>query len=158
MIEIDIPGFAELRLAHLVLDFNGTLARDGVLLEGVARRLSRLSRSVQVHVLTSETRGQAREELGELPCTVHVVRSGVGTEHEAKAQLARELGAARCACIGNGRNDRLLLAEAALGVAVLQAEGLAREALEAADLVMPDIASALDLLLEPLRLVATLRS
>ena len=35
MIEIDVPGFGALRLEHLVLDYNGTLACDGMLLEGV---------------------------------------------------------------------------------------------------------------------------
>lgn len=31
MIDIEIPGFAHLQLDHLVLDYNGTLARDGIL-------------------------------------------------------------------------------------------------------------------------------
>ena len=60
--------------------------------------------------------------------------------------------------VGNGRNDRLMLKEAALGIAVLQAEGAAAEALLAADVVAPDILAALDLLLAPEGLIATLRS
>ena len=36
MIEIDIPGYKTLHLEHLVLDYNGTLAVDGVLIDGVA--------------------------------------------------------------------------------------------------------------------------
>ena len=36
MIKIDIPDFGRLRLAHLVLDYNGTLAFDGHLLSEVA--------------------------------------------------------------------------------------------------------------------------
>lgn len=39
MIEIEIPGGETLRLEHLVLDFSGTLARDGRLLPGVRERL-----------------------------------------------------------------------------------------------------------------------
>ena len=60
--------------------------------------------------------------------------------------------------VGNGRNDRLMLKEAALGIALLQAEGAAGEALLAADVVAPDILAALDLLLAPDGLIATLRS
>jgi soluble P-type ATPase len=60
--------------------------------------------------------------------------------------------------LGNGRNDRLMLKEAALGIALLQAEGAAVEALLAADVVAPDILVALDLLLAPDGLIATLRS
>jgi soluble P-type ATPase len=44
-----------------------------------------------------------------------------------------------------------------LGICVLSIEGAAVETLLAADLVMPDIISALDLLEKPLRIVASLR-
>ena len=36
MIQLDIPGYGELRLQHLVLDVNGTIAAGGELVEGVA--------------------------------------------------------------------------------------------------------------------------
>lgn len=58
----------------------------------------------------------------------------------------------------NGRNDHRMLEAAALGVAVLQGEGASVEALMAADVVVPDILAALNLLLLPQRLIATLRS
>jgi soluble P-type ATPase len=60
--------------------------------------------------------------------------------------------------VGNGRNDRLMLKAAALGIAVLQKEGAAASALAAADLVLPNITDALDALEHPLRLIASLRS
>ena len=41
MIAHKIPGFGALRLEHLVLDYNGTLALDGRLLRGVGPRLRR---------------------------------------------------------------------------------------------------------------------
>ncbi len=43
MIEIEIPGWGSLRLVHAVFDVNGTLARDGELLPGVAERFARLA-------------------------------------------------------------------------------------------------------------------
>ena len=60
--------------------------------------------------------------------------------------------------MGNGRNDALMLKEAALGIAVIQEEGGAVETLLAADIVTHSVLVALDLLLNPLRLTATLRS
>lgn len=51
--------------------------------------------------------------------------------------------------MGNGRNDRLMLKNAALGVAVIQAEGGAIDAVLAADIVVGNILDALDLLLHP---------
>jgi soluble P-type ATPase len=50
-----------------------------------------------------------------------------------------------------------MLREAALGIAVLGPEGLALDALQSADMVVPDIHAALSLLQDPRRLVATLR-
>ena len=52
MIEIDIPGFRKLTLEHLVLDYNGTIAFDGDLVPGVAERLTLLSETIALHVLT----------------------------------------------------------------------------------------------------------
>jgi soluble P-type ATPase len=69
-----------------------------------------------------------------------------------------QLGRNETVCIGNGRNDRLMLPAAALGIAVIGPEGTAMDAMQASDVVTTSIHSALDLLLNPLRLVATLRS
>jgi soluble P-type ATPase len=76
---------------------------------------------------------------------------------EAKAKPVHDLGREGVVVIGNGRNDRLMLQNATLGIAVMQEEGAAPQALLAADVAVLDINSALDLLLHPLRLIATLR-
>ena len=59
--------------------------------------------------------------------------------------------------IGNGANDVLVLEGAALGIAVIGPEGASSAALRAADVVCASIVDALDLLLEPRALTATLR-
>ena len=69
----------------------------------------------------------------------------------------KHLGASLTVCIGNGRNDCLMIEAAALGIALVQREGAASAAILAADVVMSDILDALDLLISPLRLIATLR-
>jgi hypothetical protein len=61
--ELAIPGFGRLRLEHLVLDYNGTLAVDGRPLPGVKTRLKRLARSLRIHVITADTFGKARSSL-----------------------------------------------------------------------------------------------
>jgi soluble P-type ATPase len=50
-----------------------------------------------------------------------------------------------------------MLQAAALGICVLSREGAAVETLLAADLVVPDIFTALELLEKPLRILASLR-
>ena len=156
MIQLTIPDFGELQLTHLVMDYNGTLACDGIPVPGIKERFEALSRDLSLQVITADTFGRVRADLEGWPCTVQVLPSG--NQAEQKLALVRELGAQSCVCLGNGRNDRLMLEAAALGVAVLLDEGVAREALLAANVVTPGILPALDLLLPPLRLTATLRA
>jgi P-type E1-E2 ATPase len=156
MVEISIPGYAELALRHLVLDYNGTLARDGELLAGVAEAIRELAASLRIHVVTGDTFGTARAALAGLPCEVLILPAQ--DQARRKRDYVEQLGAAHTVCIGNGRNDRMMLAVAALAVAVTQEEGAAAETLQEADVVCPDIRCAFELLRRPARLVATLRS
>jgi P-type E1-E2 ATPase len=156
MIEVAIPGDGMLRLSFLVLDYNGTLACNGILLDGVAERLIALSKNLSIHVVTADTFGTVEATLKSLPLTVRVLPQ-TGQNH-AKMAYVSQLGCNETVCIGNGRNDRLMLQAAALGIAVMGPEGAAVDALQASDVVTTSIQSALDLLLNPLRLVATLRS
>jgi P-type E1-E2 ATPase len=134
---------------------NGTLALDGQLIDGVARELGVLRDRLTLHLVTSDTSGRQAEidrKLG-----VEAVRISPGGEAEAKAAYVRKLGAERVVAIGQGANDASMLREAALGICVLSPEGVAVEAINAADVVAPGILDALFLLEHPLRLVATLR-
>ena len=156
MLEIKIPGHGILNLSHLILDYNGTIACDGYLLQGVKERLADLSTSLDVHVLTADTFGSERKALSDVSCHVEIIP--IENQAQAKLDYVQLLGLQNCVCMGNGRNDRLMLKNAALGVAVVQAEGGAADAILAADIVVGNILDALDLLRHPLRLTATLRS
>lgn len=155
MISIAIPDFGTITLEHLVLDFNGTLAVDGAVLPGVAERLAALAPRLSIHVLTADTHGTAARALAGVPCALNVVPAA--GQAQAKQHFVDSLGASGVVAIGNGRNDRSMLGAARLGIAVIQSEGAAAAAIAAADLVAPTIADALDLLVHPLRLVASLR-
>jgi P-type E1-E2 ATPase len=151
---LDIPGRGGFDLEYLVLDLNGTIALDGEVLAGVPERLAALSESLAVHLVTADTQGRASaiaEQLG-----VRLVLVAPGNEASQKRELVKRLGVERVVAVGNGANDAAMLQAAVLGVAVLGPEGLAAEALRAAD-VIATIHEALDLLLCPKRLVATLR-
>lgn len=155
MLEVSIPGHKDLRLEHLVLDYNGVLACDGLVLPGVKSSLDELSSQLQVHVLTADTFGSVRSCLQQYPVELHVLPAEA--QDVAKRDYVARLGAEHCAAIGNGRNDRRMVKEAALGLAVIQEEGAAVETVVAADAVCPNVLSALNLLRCPQRLVATLR-
>ncbi len=156
MLTTEISGFGILTLQHLVLDYNGTLALDGRILPGVVDRIIALAQSLQVHVLTADTFGTCAGAVAGLPIVLAVLESR--PEDRAKQEYIEKLGPARCACIGNGANDAQMLQSAALGIAVLGQEGSAAKATAAADIIAPGICDALDLLLHPMRLRATLRT
>ncbi len=151
-IEIDIPGRGRYHIEHIVFDVNGTLALDGALLPGVHEAMTALHDRVNVHMLTADTHGRQEEIDRALGFRARRI-GGV----EEKAAFVRALGNDRVAAVGNGANDAAMLREAALGIAILGPEGLAVDALQAADIVVPDILTALDLFLHPRRIVATLR-
>ncbi len=156
MIEIDIPGFGRLRLEHLILDYNGTIAFDGQPVQGVKERLTALARNLEIHVLTADTFGGVEKKLSDIPCKIHVLP--VESQDKGKMKYVDRLGADRAVCIGNGRNDVMMLKKAALGIAVVQDEGAAASAVLSADVVVTDILFALDLITNHMRLTATLRS
>jgi P-type E1-E2 ATPase len=139
-----------------VCDYNGTLAADGLLIDGVHERIQRLSSELRVHVVTADTFGSAATQLQRLPCALVILDAE--NQAEAKRDFVQSLSAAHVVAIGNGRNDRMMLEAAALGIAVCGAEGAAAHVLQAGDIVVGRIVDALDLLLHPKRLMATLRA
>lgn len=155
MIDLNIPGGEGLQLEHLVCDVNGTLTLDGELVDGVARQLNRLQDRLRLHLVTADT--HRKQTVIDQRLNLQAVRLRPGEESNQKAEFIRSLGAERVVAIGQGANDAGMLKAAGLGIGILSPEGLAVESLMAADLVVPDIYTALELLEKPLRIVATLR-
>lgn len=152
-ITVPVPGGTELRLERLLLDANGTLTQDGRLIAGVAERVHELRGQLEVRIFTADTFGTL-EELCAALGGVAANRVASGAEKRA---LLMEADPRRCAAIGNGANDRALLAGAALGIAVIGPEGASAATVAAADVVCTSVLDALDLLRHPQRLSATLR-
>lgn len=156
MLSVDIPGRGTLELTHLVLDVNGTIAEDGHVRPGVKERLVRLGRQLKIVMVTADTHGRQTSIDRELDLEATRLEHGK-PEAPQKAALVNQIGAAATVAIGNGANDAEMLRAAAVGVCVLESEGTSLQALQSADAVSRSINEALDLLLNPRRLVATLR-
>ncbi len=155
MWKVDISGFKHLEIENLVLDFNGTLAVDGILIPGVKELLVELSDQFNIHVVTADTFGKAAKQLAGIPCKLKILPAD--HQAEAKRQLVQKLGNTSCIAVGNGQNDRFMLDEAVVGIAVLQEEGASSRTLMSSDIVCRNIFDALSLFKHPKRLVATLR-
>jgi soluble P-type ATPase len=152
MLHIEIPGRGTIEIQHAVFDLNGTLAVDGRLHAGVVERLRLLADLLAIHILTAGTHGNLTHLQRELALPFQLIGDG-----QEKARCVQELGPAHVVALGNGTNDAAMLALAAIGIAVMTAEGVAVSALQAADLLVPGPIEAIDVLLHPKRLVATLR-
>lgn len=156
MINITIPGFADLTLTDVIFDYNGTLAVDGLLIKGVAQRLIELAEQINIHVVTGDSLGTAKKELQGIPCNVFIVpamEQGI-----AKQNYLHTLDPKTTVAVGNGRNDQQIVRKSAIGIIILGTEGASRESVAAADILVTNIFDAIDLLNHPGRLLSTLRA
>lgn len=156
MIKLSIPGQEPaLNLTTLILDVNGTITVDGELIEGTAELIDLLKKDLQIYLLTADTQGRAEKLAAELDVPFFKVSGDHGNED--KLDFMNTIGPEKTVAIGNGYNDSLMLEHAALSIGVMGKEGASSRALQRADVVVLNIIDALELLLHPLRLVATLR-
>ena len=156
MINVEIQGFRNLTLSYLILDYNGTLAVDGHVLEGAHEELAAIAEHLEIHVVTGNSHGDVETRLS--GWNVRLTCLPALGQAQAKLSYVEKLGASRTVAIGNGRNDAPMLRAAALGIAVLGSEGLAIDALEDADILVRHVVDGIGLLLHPTRLIASLRA
>ena len=152
---IEIPNFKNIEILNIVCDYNGTIAKDGIVLPQVKALFQELSKEYKLFVITADTFGSVASQLEGFGVSIKILSS---TDHtNEKAEFIKELGEENSIAIGNGNNDALMIKNAGIGIAVLGDEGCAKETLINADIVCKDSIDALELILQPKRLIATLR-
>ena len=156
MYQIVVPGIGELIFEHLLLDMNGTVSTDGFLIPGVKWRVIKLRENLNIYLVTADTFGSANNAASQMGVDLKVVSPLNGTQD--KEELVAVLGSSRTIAIGNGFNDVSMLKTAGLSIVVIGQEGCSVDALKNARIAVRDIRDALDLILEPRRLIATLRT
>ncbi len=152
---IEIPNYKSITLTNIVLDYNGTIAKDGILKEELQILLPKLLEIYKVHVITADTFGSVKKELKDFDVLVKVLKSDNHTQE--KADYVKSLNEKNCVAVGNGANDKLMLKIAEVGIALLGDEGCNLETLVASDIVCKSISEALELFIYKKRLIATLR-
>ena len=152
---IEIPNFKTLNIQHIVCDYNGTIAKDGIVLPEIKALFVNLSNVYTLHVITADTFGSVHAELEGYDVDIKVLSTDYHTEE--KAAYISKLGKDTCVAIGNGNNDAAMLLSASVGIAIMGDEGCAKDALMSSDVICKNIAEALSLILQSKRLIATLR-
>lgn len=154
--EINIPGRDNLTIHHLVLDYNGTIACDGQLIPLVKEKIEFIhQKGIKVHLLTADTHGSVKKQCNHMPVDIHIFDHSNAAEN--KREVVEKLGKENCVCIGNGLNDGQMFEACSLAIIVIGEEGCSAKSLVKADIVCKNIEDALDLLVKPSRIIATLR-
>ena len=154
---LEIPGRKTLILDGILCDMNGTLTTDGGLAPEISKNLTELSQLMKVYVMTADTFGTAAEIFAPLPIELVKMPPEVPGA-TAKLDFLKKLGPETHAAIGNGYNDHLMLKAAVVGICIIGNEGAHTLSLQAADLAVTSTLNALNLFLQPKRLLAGLRN
>lgn len=156
MMIIAIPGFKEIEIKNLVLDYNGTIANNGELIQDVNFLINELAEKLKIYVITADTFGTVENQLKNINC--EVIKISKENQNQQKLALIQKLNSNYTVAFGNGRNDELMLKEAIIGIGVLESEGIFTKNLLSADIVCKNIHNAFELFLTPNKLIATLRN
>ncbi len=156
MIEILVPGLKPFEISQIVVDYNGTIAVDGKIPMELKPKLVKLSKLAPITVLTADTHGTAKAECEPLGLTVRTFPQESAAA--CKKQIVEELGADNVACLGNGFNDIPMFKIARLSIGVLDVEGMCGALLPHATVLCRSSVEAIDLLLNPKRIIADLRT
>lgn len=150
--KIDISGVGTYCLESIFIDFNGTIAKDGQLIEKVLEPLMVLSKTFNLHVITGDTYGNVRKIFQDLPINVIIANSA--TE---KLEVIKSYKPENSIAIGNGSIDYLMLDAAKLGICVVGDEGASVKAIHHADIIVNNIFDAFDIISSPNKIIATLK-
>jgi soluble P-type ATPase len=153
MLKIEIPQRGTIELLHAVFDVDGTLSVDGVALPEVAAYLKRVAGDLSIHLLTAGTHSNTVALEQGLGFPLRLMHTG-----EEKMRYVHKLGPANVIAFGSVQNDSGMLRLAAIGIVIVTTGGIATRTLQAADILVANPLDALGLLLQPKRLIATLRN
>ena len=150
--KLNIQNVGEIEIKNIVLDYNGTIAKDGNVKNSVFKYIQKLS-NFDIYVITADTHGSAAKNLSDSTVKLKILTSDNHTKE--KAEFVKSLK--NVFAIGNGSNDSMMLKAATLGICVIEDEGASVKSVINADIVCKSIEDAFELLLNPKRIIATLR-
>jgi soluble P-type ATPase len=152
---IAVPGYGSLEVENVVLDLNGTVTESGDFIAGVLDALQALrAQGFKIYILSGDTRGNLGQTFGHAPGIEAVVTK---TALEKKT-FVESIGPDHTVCVGNGNIDVEMFKVAKVSICTVQAEGATTKAMLQADIVVTHIKHAIGILLDPDKLIATLRA
>lgn len=154
-VKLEIPNYGTCNIKKIAFDFNGTLATGGKVSEKILKSLENLTDDFEIYILTADTFGTVKDMVTDLAVEVAIIEGEDGTRF--KKNFIQKIGRGETIAIGNGNNDRFMVEEAAIGIALIGDEGAAIDTILNSDLVVSNIFDVFEMLKEPDRLIASLR-
>jgi len=149
----NIPQGESFEINTIVLDLNGTLTVNGILLEETKQLIIKLKElKYKIVLISGDIRGNAKTIADELE-----IELLLGKTSDKKALQMNFFDKETTAAIGNARIDIGTFKNAKLSIATLQAEGIHTEILKYIDIIVPNINDALNLFINKKSLEGTLR-
>lgn len=145
---IDIPGLRAYKLKHIFIDYNGTIAKNGRLIDGILNKLHDLSNIIDIYVITGDTFGDVKKQLE---------NTNLKLIHAYTAKEKQDKLYPNSIAMGNGSIDHLMFKEAELSFCIIGEEGASFKAIQEADIIVNNVFDALDMILEPKKIIATLK-
>ena len=156
MLIYEIPGREDIKIENLVLDYNGTIAVNGKIIEGVKELLTKLKDYVNIYILTADTYGTVEKECKGMEAKVLTFpKENAG---ESKRDIVKELDGQKTICVGNGFNDIPMFKESILSIAIIEGEGASGQLLVESDIIARSIIESLEIILDINKMKATLRN
>src|SRR5699024_4615301 len=135
----------DIKIENIVFDYNGTIAVNGKLANGVSQLINILSKYANIYILTADTYGTVEKECMDIEGKV--LTFPLGNAGDFKREIVKNLGGEKTLCVGNGYNDILMFEESALSIGIIEAEGASGKLLTKADIVARDIIDGINIIL-----------
>ena len=156
MLLYEIPGRDNIKIENIVFDYNGTIAVNGKLVDGIPELLNIISDHVNIYIVTADTYGTVRKECENINADILTFpKENAG---ESKKEIVEKLGCKKTICVGNGFNDIPMFEICVLGIAIIEGEGASGKLLTKADIVSRNIIECLNIILNKDMIKATLRN
>lgn len=150
---IEIPRGETIEINTIVLDLNGTLSVNGVVLNETKALIEKLKKlKYRIVLISGDIRGNAKQISEELKIELFL-----GTTSIDKAKQMKQFNKETTASIGNARIDIGTFENSKLSISTLQSEGIHTGILKYVDIVVPSIEDALKLFINTKSLAGTLR-
>ncbi len=147
-----IPGVRTFNIKNIFIDYNGTIACDGVLHKGLIKQLELLALEFNVFILTGDTFGTVQDTFNNTAIEVILAYTALD-----KLMAVKKRHPDDSIAIGNGSIDYKMFDAVGISFCVVGREGASYKAISHADIIVTEFEHVLEMIKQPKKIIATLK-